>query len=187
MTEVVVPIVSMRVRPAMAGPAGGRLDREGYGAVFRAHHASLLRLGYLLCGDWGRAEEAVAEAFARTWPHWSSGDVGDERAYLRRVLVNELRSRARRRLLEDRDLAWRRLQRGSAPKEAAEVLPERLRLMSALSQLPPRQRAVVVLRFYEDLSAEETAATLRVPVGTVKSQTSRGLDRLRAILGEEER
>ena len=158
--------------------------REGYALVFRDLHDSLLRLGYLLCGDRHRAEEAVAEAFARTWPHWREGRVTDEGAYLRRALVNELHSRARRRAVEDRDLLRRRS--AAAVAVVPDPLPERDRLLAALAQLPARQRAVVVLRFYEDLSAADTAAALGMRMGTVKSQTSRGLERLRTILDGED-
>jgi RNA polymerase sigma-70 factor (sigma-E family) len=158
--------------------------RDGYTLVFRDLHEPLLRLGFLLCGDRHRAEEAVAEAFARSWPHWQHGRVTDEGAYLRRALVNELRSRARRRAVEDRDLARRRGELVIAAP-AVDSIAERDRLLAALADLPARQRAVVVLRFYEDLSEADTAALLGMRKGTVKSQTNRGLERLRQILGED--
>jgi RNA polymerase sigma-70 factor (sigma-E family) len=180
----VAPIAAS-VRPTPV-PLPGREThtRESYSLVFRELHEPLLRLGYLLCGDRHRAEEAVAEAFARTWPHWQRGRVSDEGAYLRRALVNELRSRARRRAVEDRDLARRRGELVIAAPEVDSV-SERDHLLTALADLPSRQRAVVVLRFYEDLSEADTAALLGMRKGTVKSQTNRGLERLRQILGED--
>lgn len=154
--------------------------------MFRTHHAAALRLAYLLCGDAHRSEEAVAEAFARVWPQWKRGHVSDERAYLRRAVVNELRSRGRRKALEERE-ADRRTAAGRGEQTAHDRAIDRHGLLAALSELPSRQRAVIVLRFYEDLTEAATAAALGMRIGTVKSQTSRGLARLRLILGEDAR
>jgi RNA polymerase sigma factor (sigma-70 family) len=128
----------------------------------------------------------VAEAFAKVWPHWKSGRVADERAYLRRAVVNELRSRARRRVVEDRETDRRKATGRGQPTDQEQAL-ERHGMLLALAELPARQRAVIVLRFYEDLTEAATAEVLGMRPGTVKSQTSRGLTRLREILGEDAR
>ena len=158
-------------------------EREAFAHVFRQHHEWALGLAYLLCGNPHRAEEVVAEAFAKTWPRWRRGAVRDERAYLRRAIINELRSLARRRVVERRDLD-RRAQERARPAAELERLEDRERLLVALTELPVRQRAVIVLRFNEDLTEATTAEMLGVRVGTVKSQTSRALARLRTTLGE---
>jgi RNA polymerase sigma-70 factor (sigma-E family) len=178
-----VPLIPA-VAPEIAATTA--TTREGYAEVFRVHHDAALRLAYLLCGDPHRAEEAVAEAFAKVWPHWQRGRVADERAYLRRAVVNELRSRARRRAVEHRE-ADRRKATGRGDPTGQEQALERHGLLLALAELPARQRAVVVLRFYEDLSEAAIAEVLGMRPGTVKSQTSRGLARLRQILGEDAR
>ena len=176
--------LAAEVPRSVAGVARGA-DRRGYEEVFVDQRESLLRLGFLLCGDAHHAEEAVAEAFAKVWPHWRRGRVNDERAYLRRALVNELTSRGRRRTLEGRVAT--RDQRPAPSGVVAEEIAERHRVLSALQRLPERQRAAVVLRFYADLSEADAAEALGMRVGTVKSQTSRGLARLRELLGEDER
>ena len=164
------------------------LDRERararYGQVFEQHHGRLVRLGYLLAGDADRAEEAVAEAFAKVWPHWQRGRVTDERSYLTRALVNEVSSSGRRLVRADR---FRRTARvGVEARGHDESVADRSALVAALAQLPHGQRAVVVLRFYDDLTEAATAEVLGLRVGTVKSQTSRALARLRILLQEDE-
>jgi RNA polymerase sigma-70 factor (sigma-E family) len=168
--------------------AAADLDRESararYGQVFEQHHGRLVRLGYLLAGDPDRAEEAVAEAFAKVWPHWQRGRVTDERAYLTRALVNEVSSSGRRLVRADR---FRRTARVNAEARGHdESVADRSALVAALARLPHGQRAVVVLRFYDDLTEAATAEVLGLRVGTVKSQTSRALARLRVLLQEEE-
>jgi RNA polymerase sigma-70 factor (sigma-E family) len=167
--------------PAGAAEPLVRRDWAAYADVYRTHHDAILRIAWLVSGDAHHAEEATAEAFARVWPHWQRGKVTDERAYLRRAVTNELRSRGRRRLLEARDLE-RRHGASQVAVEDQEHVADRHRLLDALAQVPARQRAVLVLRFYEDLSEADTADALGMRVGTVKSQTSRGLARLRSLL-----
>jgi RNA polymerase sigma-70 factor (sigma-E family) len=172
--------------PGIAAPASAaeplvRRDWAAYADVYRIHHDAILRVAWLVSGDAHQAEEATAEAFARVWPHWQRGKVTDERAYLRGAVVNELRSRGRRRVLEARDLE-RRHGAAQAAIEDQEQVADRHRLLAALAEVPARQRAVLVLRFYEDLSEAATAEALGMRIGTVKSQTSRGLARLRSIL-----
>lgn len=153
-------------------------DQE-FSDLVHAAWPSLYRTAYLLLGDHGQAEDLVQTALARTYARWGSvRDVAAAPAYARRVVVTTATTWFRRRGF-----------RGETPTD---VLPgrahadgavgERLDLVAALATLPRRQRAVVVLRFYEDLSVTETAAVLGISEGTVKSQTSHALDKLRAAL-----
>ncbi|MFC7529400.1 SigE family RNA polymerase sigma factor [Actinoplanes sp. GCM10030250] len=158
-------------------------DRE---AEFRefvgARMESLRGLAYLTCGDWQVAEDAVLSALARLYAKWNR--VGNHDAYARTAVV-------RAAIDETRRPWWRREQSHShampdpAEPDGTHVVDERLRVREALSGLPPRQRAVLVLRFLEGLSVQQTAEALRCPAGTVKAYTSRGLGALRQILGTE--
>lgn len=153
-------------------------------ALYRLHAAEALRLGYLLTGNRALAEDLVQDAFVKVLGRFH--DLRNRDAfwwYLRRTVVNLSTSHFRRRRVERTWLARQR------PQEAAPFphdLGERERLRDALMNLRPEQRAAVVLRFYEDLSLAETAEALGMPVGTVKSTVSRGLERLREQLPEEE-
>ena len=145
-----------------------------------ASWASLYRTAYLLLGDAAEAEDLVQTALAKTYAAWPQvRDVHAAPGYARIVLVNTASSWFRRK-------SWRN-------ERPTEILPEvghesdlsdRPALLTALSVLPPRQRAVVVLRFYEDLSVAQAASALGVSEGTVKSQTSDALARLRTLLGD---
>ncbi|MEK7425844.1 MAG: SigE family RNA polymerase sigma factor [Actinomycetota bacterium] len=153
---------------------------ESYRSLFAQHHRSLFRFAVLLVGDRHVADELTAEVFARVLPKWRAGGVNDPLAYLRRALVNEVRSRHRRRTYEQRALD--RVRASTATKDEQMSDEMDVALLSALRLLPMRQRAVVVLRFHDDLSEAEVARTLGMAVGTVKSQTSRGLAVLRELL-----
>jgi RNA polymerase sigma-70 factor (sigma-E family) len=147
-----------------------------------ARMESLRALAYLTCGDWQAAEDAVLGALARLYVKWNRVDNPD--AYARTAVV-------RAAIDETRRPWWRREQSHShaalpdhAVPDATGGVDERLRLRQALAELPAKQRAVLVLRFLDGLSVEQTAAALRCPEGTVKAYTSRGLDALRTILDE---
>lgn len=161
-------------------------DRAGYAAVFTAHRAAVIGLAYVLTGDRHVAEDVAAEAFARVWPHWRSGKVEDELTYLRRAVVNEVRSRWRRRAVERREEERRRAVGEVVVGSAADRGAEHDVVVRAMALLRPVDRAVVALRFLEDLSEADTAALLGLRVGTVKSRTSRALARLRAAMEEDE-
>jgi RNA polymerase sigma-70 factor (sigma-E family) len=138
-------------------------------------------LGLLLTGDRAEAEELAQEALVRTWWRWKLvRRPVDPASYARRVLVNRRRSLLRRAGVEARYLARAR------PEDL--VVPagdERgLVLWQAVQALPPRQRAVLVLRFHQDLPEAEVARLLGLPLGTVKSLGHRALARLRERLGE---
>ena len=157
-----------------------------FGKIFDDLHRQLFRLALLLTGgDWCLSEDAVGQAVLATLPKWREGTVTDPASYLRRAVVNQVNGVFRRRRTE-RHGALRVAGSGQHALPMEAMIDDRDRLWSALSALPPKQRNVVVLRYYEDLSAIETARVLRVSVGTVKSQTARGLAKLRDMLGEIE-
>jgi RNA polymerase sigma-70 factor (sigma-E family) len=150
-----------------------------------AREPSLHRLAHLLAGDPHTAQDLVQTTLAKlylAWPRLRDRDQVD--AYARKILVNEHRSRWRS--------AWRRRE------VVTETVPEtastprlddgtRDAVWALVRSLPPRQRAVVVLRYYEDLSEAQIAAVLGISPGTVKSQASRALASLRDRLPEEQR
>lgn len=139
----------------------------------------LLRVAYLLVGDVGAAEDLLQDVLERMFVRWSR--VEDPQAYARQALTHAATNRWRRR--------QRRREAPLGGHDRAVTSPEPLSLsplMSALADLPAGQRAVVVLRFFEDLSTEQTALVLGCSVGTVKSQTARALPRLRALLAPHE-
>ncbi|MFL6076463.1 MAG: SigE family RNA polymerase sigma factor [Mycobacteriales bacterium] len=142
----------------------------------RAHH--LRRTAYLLCNDWHVAEDLVQATFLRLYPRWRRIRPATADAYARRVLFNLYLSSRRSRPAETVT--------DSPPDRPA---PEgrdsdaRLDIAGVLATLPARQRAMVVLRYLEDLPIAEVSALLGVAEGTVKSQTARGLQALRDALG----
>jgi len=146
-----------------------------------ACRGTLRRTAFLLSGDWHTADDLVQDALIRIYGVWprleQSGNVS---AYTRRVMLNLY--------LDYRRRPWRRerptdqIPDHATPADA--VADDRDKLLAALRQVPPRQRAVLVLRFWEDLSIEQTAHTLGTSAGNVKSQTNRGLTTLRAALAE---
>jgi RNA polymerase sigma-70 factor (sigma-E family) len=161
-------------RRLVAEAEGGRL-----GELYARHAASAVRLAYLLTGDHALAEDLAHEAFIRLYGRFRDLRNPDAfPAYLRTTLVNLTRSHFRRRRVERTYLERQR----AAPDPPAEDPGPNEELWEALRSLSPRQRAAIVLRYYEDLTEAETADVLRCPVGTVKSLVSRGMERLRAEL-----
>ncbi|MET0132504.1 MAG: SigE family RNA polymerase sigma factor [Kibdelosporangium sp.] len=155
-------------------------DRDtAFADYFAARSDALRRTAYLLCGDWHRAEDLVQVTFTKLYLAWrriTRHEALD--AYARQTLV--------RTFLSERRLGWFR------KVQATDALPEtlvdphhpedRLMLLAALAKVPQGQRAVLVLRYWEDMSVEETAKTLKCSTGTVKSQAARGLQTLRGLL-----
>ena len=165
---------------------GERADEiDEFSALFAAHQRSVYQLAFLLCGDRSLAEEATAEVFAKVYRRWDRARPDDPGAYLRRAVVNQVRGRFRRLRLE-RANSDRRSgdDRGARPFE--DWSADRDELRRALMVLPPKQRAAIVLRYFEDLPEAEVADVLGISVGTVKGYVSRGLDRLRQLLDEED-
>jgi RNA polymerase sigma-70 factor (sigma-E family) len=150
---------------------------EEFDQFMRGRWPAMVRLAYGLTGDAGHAEDLAQAAFARAYASWGRvSRAGDPDAYVRRIVINANRSSLRRRRVTEElraDLADTLAVHHQAP-------PEDGALLAALSRLGPRQRAVVVLRYWLDLSEAETAAALNCSVGTVKSQASRALATLRA-------
>jgi RNA polymerase sigma-70 factor (sigma-E family) len=171
------------VREADGEAANGRSggERAAFDAFFAEHYRELARFAYLLTGEHHAADDVTAEALAETWKHWTRVAGADRPlAYVRRIVANLAADRTTRLVRERR--SWRlwshgRTDRIEAPDSAAVV-----DLRRALLRIPARKRACVVLRYYYGLSEQETAVTLGIAVGTVKSQSSRGLEELAAQL-----
>ncbi|WP_134765884.1 SigE family RNA polymerase sigma factor [Nocardioides sp. 1609] len=151
-------------------------DRAGFEEFVRARQHALLRTAYLLTGSHADAEDLVQAALVKAVPHWRR--IADHpEPYVRTILARESVSRWRRR-------RWREVAAAVLPDRGvpdADVA-EREDLRRALLSLAPRQRAVIVLRYLEDLTERETAETLGIAVGTVKSQARDGLAALRRLL-----
>jgi len=158
----------------------GTVDAE-FRDYVAARSAALLRTAYLLTGHRADAEDLLQEALFRlavAWPRVR--DRGALDMYVRRTMVNLRTSRWRRR----RPVVVSHMPREGVVDDHVDQVGERDEMWVALAALPPRMRAVLVLRFYEDLSEVEIAAVLGVSTGTVKSQTSRALQKLRSALPE---
>lgn len=140
----------------------------------------LRRTAYLLCGDWDRASDLVQEGLIRVYVRWPRLERrGGELAYARKAVVSAYLDQVRRRSSTERPQETDHT--AASGEDVATEVATRQALMDALAQLPPRQRACVVLRYFEDLSVEQTAALLGCTEGTVKSQTSRALFSLRSM------
>ncbi len=156
----------------------------GFEEFVSTRSPALLRTAYLLCGgDRGAAEDLLQDVLERVYPKWRRIS-GDPEAYIRAALANAAANRWRRRS--------RRVAEVPLAGEAAPTVPGPEQgvanndlVVRALGSLPARMRAVLVLRFFDDLSEVDTANALRCGVGTVKSQTSRGLARLRELLDND--
>jgi RNA polymerase sigma-70 factor (sigma-E family) len=145
--------------------------------------AALLRTAYLLTGDWANAEDLLQTALTKTYLAWRRlGTIDSVEPYARRVLVTTATSWWRRRWHGEKPTGA--LPETSGP-DGADERAERDLLWRFVLGLPPRQRAVLVLRFYEDLTEAETARLLDISVGTVKSQGARAIATLRRRLAEE--
>ncbi len=162
---------------------GAEAAEESFSAFVRARSHALGRAAYLLTGDVHLAEDLVQTALHRAAMRWEKLSAsGDPEAYVRRILYNEHVSWWRRRRIQES-------YGGDAPERAAAAATDcdvRLSMRAGLARLTPKQRAVLVLRFYEDMSESQAAAVLGVGVGTVKSQTRHALERLRVLAPELE-
>jgi RNA polymerase sigma-70 factor (sigma-E family) len=154
------------------------VETAGFEDFVSREQPGLLRLAVLLAGDRGHAEDLVQTALLKVYRHWDRVTrAGDPTAYVRRAVVTTHTS-------------WRR--RLSTTEQVVETLPDRAapeaareddeELRTALRSLPPRMRAAVVLRYYADLSEQQTAEAMSCSVSTVNTQTTRGLARLRTLL-----
>ena len=170
----------------MSDDIGTEHSRTRLAELYERHAPGAARLAYLLTGDRALAEDLVQEAFVRVvgrFRHLRVPDAFD--AYLRRTIVNLHTSQLRRRRLER---AFLERERGAVrPEIAMPDVDAREELWRALQELPSRQRAAVVLRFYEDLSERETAEALGCSPAAAKSLVARAMETLRARIGSEMR
>ncbi len=158
----------------MAEPAAGE--------AVRAHLLIALRLARMLVSDPGTAEDIAAESVARLLAARRRVRVENADAYLRRIVVNQVIGRRRRFATEQKFAP--RFVAADRTTDPGDAIVGRMSLSRALTRLAPQQRAVLVLRYYEDMSEVAVAELLRIPVGTVKSSASRGLEELRRLLRE---
>ncbi|MFF5172513.1 SigE family RNA polymerase sigma factor [Micromonospora sp. NPDC000089] len=155
-------------------------DIEGYREYVAARLEPLRRTAYLLCGDWHTADDLVSTALVKLLRHWRRVSAMDNPdAYVRRTLL--------RVWLDERRRPWRRESSWAEVPDVAvhagsDATADRVTLIALLAELPPRRRAVLVLRYFCDLSVEETANELGCTAGTVKSQAARAIEALRGRL-----
>jgi RNA polymerase sigma-70 factor (sigma-E family) len=155
---------------------------EALEQLYAAHWRSLVRLGVLLLHDQGRAEEVAQDAFVALHDHWHRlRDPAKALAYLRQTVVNRSRSVLRHQIVVDRQAAH---DRPLVAPDGSEDRARRSSVLAALRALPERQREVIALRYYLDLSEQEIADALGISRGAVKSHASRGAAALRAQLAD---
>ncbi len=159
-------------------PGNERLARLS--SLFQTDYDALLRFAYLVCGDRSVAQDLVQEAFVRVWRAGRRAEATNPGAYARSTIVNLARSRFRHASVERRALptiAERGVVQPHDPGARDEI-------WVAMHELSPRERACVALRYYEDMTEQQTADALGVSAGTVKSLMSRAMTKLRAALGD---
>ncbi|GAB2691806.1 SigE family RNA polymerase sigma factor [Kitasatospora kifunensis] len=153
-------------------------EPEGFQEYVRGRQRSLLRSAYLITGDPHLAHDLVQSALVRAWPRWERiSRLENVDGYVYRVLVTTWTSWKRRRW--HGEIPHGQVPDGAAVADPQDTSAERVTVAEALRALPPRQRAVVVLRFYADLTEAQTAEAMGCSVGTVKSQTAKALAALR--------
>jgi RNA polymerase sigma-70 factor (sigma-E family) len=145
-----------------------------------AHAEGLRRTAYLMCRDWHLAQDLTQTTLAKLYPVWGRLDrLDNPTAYARKILLRTFLDHRRRR-------GSRELVVDALPEAAHDVGPElRLTLLDALSHLPVRDRAIVVLRYWEDHSIDTVADLVGVSTSVVKTQSMRSLAKLRELLGED--
>ncbi len=175
--------MSVAVDARTVGVVKAQRRDEEFAAYMAARQPSLLRTAYLLTGDQHTAEDLVQTAFAKLYLSWDKvqrRELVD--GYVRRILVNEHNS-LWRRSWKKREVTTEYLPETPAPLDAPDD-GQGQALWDFVQTLPKKQRAAIVLRYYEELSEAETAAVLGVSIGTVKSQTSRALATMRSKVDE---
>lgn len=165
----------------MGQESSGWSSEEGDFTEFvQASWPGLYRTAFMLLGDRGLAEDLAQTALTKTYTSWTRiENRSAARAYAHRTLLNTAASWFRKK-------GWRKEYPSPELPETSDAndVGSRSEIMEALAELPPRQRAVIVLRFYEDMSVAATADVLGCSGGTVKSQTSEALSKLRTLLGD---
>jgi RNA polymerase sigma-70 factor (sigma-E family) len=156
-------------------------DRDkGFAAYFASRSSAMRGTAYLLCGDWHRAEDLVQTAFVKLYRAWNR--IAEHQkldAYTRRVLVRTFLDENRRGFFHRERPTADHTDRAAPPAGGVE---DRMVLLRALADVPPRQRAALVLRFWEDLSIDDTARAMGCSAGTIKSQVARGLAAMRDVV-----
>lgn len=172
---------ALAVRPGETWDADAALEQ-----LYAAHWRSLVRLSVLLLHDQGAAEEVVQDAFVAMHGRWSRlRDPANALAYLRQTVVNRSRSVLRHRGVVERHAARQAPPPDQAPADdALDGTGRRAAVLDALRRLPNRQREVLALRYYLDLSEAEIADTLGIARGSVKAHASRGAATLRSLLAD---
>ncbi|WP_104105456.1 SigE family RNA polymerase sigma factor [Nocardioides sp. 616] len=159
-------------------------EPPGFREYVEARSPALLRTAWMLTGDQANAEDLLQTALARTWPHWTRVTEGQPDAYVRKVMVRlnaDWRARRWNRESPTHDgQPHKRAHRASLDDTVR--VDDRLDLLEALMSLPVRQRQAVVLRYYDDLSVDAVADVMDCSAGTVKSQSAKGLSKLRQAL-----
>lgn len=151
---------------------------DGFGEFVQAHTGAWSRLAFVLAGSHAGAEDLLQTALLKAARRWSRIRRYEQpEAYVRRAIYHAAVSQWRRR----REWPVESLPERATPGDPVADLHRRMTVDAALARLTPRQRAVLVLRFYEDRSVEDSAAILGVSTGTIKSQTAYALDRLRVL------
>lgn len=182
-SESAVPLFSEASDDRVRVVGAGETPADRFTAFAAASTPALSRIAYLLCGDEHRAGDLVQLALERTYRAWARVEDGDPFAYARRVIATARIDgwrRTRRDVLSDpADL------RPAPVPDGTRTVVDRDRLVRALRQLPEAQRRVVVLRHLLDRSEQQTADELGISTGSVKSSGSRGLARLRELLGAD--
>ncbi|HEX5541528.1 MAG TPA: SigE family RNA polymerase sigma factor [Micromonospora sp.] len=159
-------------------------DVEGYRDYVAARLDQLRRTAYLLCGNWHTADDLVSTALVKLLRHWHRvSAMENPDAYVRRVLLRAWLDERRRPWR--RENSWESVPDRPADQAGPDGVADRLTLLALLAELPPKRRAVLVLRYFCDLSVEETARELGCAEGTVKSQTARAIAALRARLAAQ--
>jgi RNA polymerase sigma-70 factor (sigma-E family) len=172
-------LTNLRIKDGVAGPPTGPLTLED---LYKQHRMRLVRLALLLVDEPSTAEDVVQEAFTGLHRNWKG--LRDSQAavgYLRTAVVNGSRSVLRRRKTA-RDYTPPHVANARSAESLAMLTAEHQAVVKALQQLPPRQREVLVLRYYGDLSEAEIAEATGISKGTVKSTASRALDALQKIM-----
>jgi len=170
-------------------------DEREFAEYFAVRQQAVRRTAYLLCGDWHRADDLAQTAFVSLHRHWRKvRDKAALDAYVRRTLVRAVIDESRRPWRRERSVPDTAVPASAVPLTAGasagtaadtgERVATKQALLDGLRRVPPRQRAVLVLRFLEGLDVAGVAEALGCSQGTVKSQTARGLDALRAALGD---
>ncbi|MDQ3789758.1 MAG: SigE family RNA polymerase sigma factor [Actinomycetota bacterium] len=160
------------------------MDEADFTDFVTHRSAALLRTAFLLCGgDRGAAEDLLQDVLERAFPKWRRIK-GRPEPYLRAALANAAANRWRSRSRRVREVPLADGAPPLSPGPEHQVVEED-RVVRALDALPPRMRAVLVLRFFDDMAEADVAKALRCSTGTVKSQTSRGLARLRDVLDDD--